>query len=449
MSALRFALFSCLAGLLWPTAVLANGRFPSANQLLVDPADSSHLVLRATYGLLSSHDAGRSFAWVCEDAVGNMGDADPALAIFEDGTVAAGFARDLRLSQRDGCGWSSLFVGDAKENFIDATSDPSDPRQALFLSRRLDSTHQVRIVTAGQSGGEPQPLGAALGDDVSPLTLEVAPSRSDRIYVSAIDADLSSVLLRSDDRGETWQRLPITPHEALPAYIAAVDPNDADRLYLRLDGPSEDVLLVSDDAGENFTEAFSISADMLGFALSPDGASLALGGPGAGLFVASAEQLDFAPSPAPLTNLSCLKWTADALLACANEKADGFTLGASTDAGQSFSALFHVSDLKPLECEKDSDVGAVCPQAWPAVAQTLGVTAAASPKSDSSGCSCALPGARPTSWASLAWLSLLCGSVLTARRYKTRRGRAASLPADRCTPRRSESARPSAPSDRR
>src|SRR6478752_1822446 len=108
MSALRFALFSCLAGLLWPTAVLANGRFPSANQLLVDPADSSHLVLRATYGLLSSHDAGRSFAWVCEDAVGNMGDADPALAIFEDGTVAAGFARDLRLSQRDGCGWSSL-----------------------------------------------------------------------------------------------------------------------------------------------------------------------------------------------------------------------------------------------------------------------------------------------------------------------------------------------------
>src|SRR6478609_3387574 len=247
MSASRVAVLCSMASLVWPAAALANGRFPSANQLLIDPADSSHFVLRATYGLLSSHDAGRSFEWLCEDAVGNQGDADPALVVLEDGTVAAGFARDLRLSQSGGCGWSSLFSASPKENFIDATLDPSDPRQALFLSRRLDSTHQVRVVVASQAGGEPAPLGNALGDDVSPLTLEVAPSLSDRIYVSAVGGDLTSLLLRSDDRGQTWQRLPIQPNEALPAYIAAVDPSDAARLYLRLDGPTEDVLMLSDD----------------------------------------------------------------------------------------------------------------------------------------------------------------------------------------------------------
>jgi hypothetical protein len=36
----------------------ANGRFPSAGHVEVDPADPAHIVLRATYGLVVTRDGG-------------------------------------------------------------------------------------------------------------------------------------------------------------------------------------------------------------------------------------------------------------------------------------------------------------------------------------------------------------------------------------------------------
>ena len=44
----------------------ANGRFPAANQLAHSPTDPKLFVLRTTFGILVSHDAGASWDWVCE-----------------------------------------------------------------------------------------------------------------------------------------------------------------------------------------------------------------------------------------------------------------------------------------------------------------------------------------------------------------------------------------------
>src|SRR6478752_4813182 len=180
---LRLAVFLALFGALRPAAALANGRYPRADQLLVDPKDESHLVLRATFGLLLSRDAGQSWRWVCEAGLGYTGDVDPALAVFADGSVAAAYPRDLVVSRDDGCQWASTFSKSAKETFVDATLDPGDATQALFLSRRSDAAHLTHLVVAGQNAEPPRSLGAALGDDLSPLTLEVAPSLPSRIYV--------------------------------------------------------------------------------------------------------------------------------------------------------------------------------------------------------------------------------------------------------------------------
>jgi photosystem II stability/assembly factor-like uncharacterized protein len=404
---LRVALVG-LIGLGWCRDGFANGRFPRADQLLIDPSDPSHLVLRATFGLLLSSDHGASWGWVCESALGFQGDLDPALAIFENGTVAAGFARDLRVSRAGGCDWSSPFGSGSKEYLLDATVDPGDGASALFVSRRQDASQQAHLLLANQDLST-SPLGSPLGDDLSPLTLEVAPSAPDRIYVTAIASDLTSQLLRSDDRGETWERLPIEPHPALPAFIAAVDPANPDRLYLRLDDSTTDYLLVSDDAGTSFDQAFSLDTELLGFALSPDGQRVALGGPGKGLFLADASDLEFQPSPAPIANLSCLKWTQDALFACGNETADGFTLATSSDGGENFAPLFHLHDLTPLSCNADTDVGARCEAAWPALAKRLGITepAAPPPAEERSGCGLARSrrgGASPLLALWLGWL---------------------------------------------
>ena len=59
-------------------------------------------------------------------------------------------------------------------------------------------------------------------------------------------------------------------------YIGAVDPQNPDVLYVRLDGSPTDQLLVSRDGGATWTKVFETkipepgdTADLLGFALSP------------------------------------------------------------------------------------------------------------------------------------------------------------------------------------
>jgi len=423
MRSLRIAAFLSAFALLWPRPAPANGRYPSANQLLVDPGNSSHLVLRTTFGLLLSQDAGLSWTWVCEDAIGYVGNNDPALAIFQNGTIAAGFGRDLRVSPDAGCSWPSPFSNVAQATFVDATLDPSDSTKAFFLSRSLDATRQVNVVVASETASALTALGIPLGDDISPLTLEVAPTNPGRVYVTAINADLTSVLLRSDDRGQNWRRLPIHPDETLPAYIAGVDPTNPDRLYLRLDGETTDLLLVSDDGGVTFGEAFSIDSDMLGFALSPDGANISLGGPPVGLFSGDAASLAFVHSPAPIRNLSCLKWTQSALIACALESTDGFTLARSIDSGQTFTPLFHLRDLEPRSCAPKSNVAALCPLSWPIVASSLGIGVEPTQPNVTAagGCSYARPRAQHWVTGALPLLGLFCGLALRRKRFEKRR----------------------------
>src|SRR6188768_1715559 len=82
-------LLSCFA-VLWlhASSVHANGAFPAVSQLLADPADSAHLVLRSNFGLLLSHDHAQTWDWVCEAGVGYQ-NVEPAIAVLDDGTTIA------------------------------------------------------------------------------------------------------------------------------------------------------------------------------------------------------------------------------------------------------------------------------------------------------------------------------------------------------------------------
>src|SRR5258706_6849694 len=79
-----YVLLGSLAG----RTAQANGRYPLANQLVVDPGAPDHLVARTTFGLLSSHDTGKSWTWICEDALGALDNSeDPAIAVTADGSI--------------------------------------------------------------------------------------------------------------------------------------------------------------------------------------------------------------------------------------------------------------------------------------------------------------------------------------------------------------------------
>ena len=411
---------------LWPAPALANGRFPAADQILINPDDPSHLALRATFGLLQSRDAGHSWSWICEAAVGYMG--DPALALLGGGNLLAGFFGSVAVSADQGCGWRSLTLDAQYQYAFDATLDPADPARAWVLTVSVDGTRQVSLLSVDDSGTIQQTL--PVGQGFVPSTVEVAPSDPARIYVTGAIENAPSIVLRSEDGGHNWVRFSFDAYGSLPLFISAIDPLDPNLLYARIDNqpigttaPTQrqpaDHLLVSRDAGETWDTVFSLDGDLFGFALSPDGSRIATGGPDQGVYLANKRELDFQPVPAPVRGLRCLRWTAEGLLACGQESLDGWTVGLSRDEGQSFEPLWHVQDLSPLECAPATTTGAACPSLWPDVARTIGaqggdplppggVASPPAPAKDDGGCALRRAPSAPASWlplaAALGWL---------------------------------------------
>lgn len=347
------------------TPAHANGRYPNADMLIVDPSQPSHLVLRATFGTLVSTDQGSNWLWICEEAVGYMG--DPALTVLADGSLLHAFLGNVTVSAAEGCVFNPVPFNAEGRSAIDVTLDTLDRSHAWVLASGLNGRRQASVLDVSATAVSP----VSAADNFVPSTIEVSRSRPERMYVVGFDEGFQSTLLTSDDRGQSWSSRPISLYPALPMYLSAVDPTDPDTLYVRVDNGASDHLIVSRDAGLTFVDVLTIPTDMLGFALSPDGSRVAAGGPGVALQVAGTTDFAFRPA-ANVLSLRCLTWAERGLYACAQESLDRWTLGLSTDQGQSFTPLWHVQDLVPLECAASTSTGSVCPRAWLDVSAQIG-----------------------------------------------------------------------------
>ncbi len=418
----------------------ANGRFPAASQVVIDPADSAHIVVRATYGVLVTHDTGASWAWICENAIGYGGFEDPMMAITQDGTLLAGIFEGLAVSRDGGCQWDFAKGALDKRFVIDLATEAKSPENVILaISNSVGGGSFLTQVWQSSDNGQAfAQAGVDLPSDFLAVTLDAAPSDPQRLYVSGRYGapGYDGAVQRSKDRGKTWEKLlvPGSNDQNMP-YIGAVHPTDPQRLYLRLDGDPNDRLVVSSDGGDTWMEAITLMGNMLGFALSPDGATVAVGGDTAGIWTAPTDTLAF--TKVSTVGAKCLTWTKDGLYACANVFTDGFTLGLSKDAGKTFAPLMHLQKLcGPLACGADTGVGKECPTLWGATQLSLGGATCdvdggvdggdsssassgdASSTGGTSGCSCDLAGGAASGLIPL--LALGAASLLGARRRRRR-----------------------------
>jgi photosystem II stability/assembly factor-like uncharacterized protein len=368
------ALSPALAALLLAEPLQANGRFPAADQLVVNPADPTHLVLRTTYGLIQSTDKGQDWRWICEAAIGYGGMQDPAIAITADGTLVAGVIEGLGVSHDRGCSWTFAGGPLAGETVADASVERMDPSRAVALTKTaISGGYHVIVAESLDNGHTWTQAGVPIQSDLFPFTIDTAPSAPARMYVSGVaGAAFTPVIERSDDRGMSWTRLPLAPEYAktIP-YLSAVDPIDPDRLYVRLDGSDRDQVLVSTDGAQTFTSihASVLQGDLLGFALSPDGSRIAIGGPADGLLVC--DTINHAFQPASSLSIRSLTWAEAGLYASLNELTDGMTVGLSTDEGKTFSPVHHMAEMCLIDCPAATSA-ALCVESWPVIAATLG-----------------------------------------------------------------------------
>jgi hypothetical protein len=381
----------------------ANGRFPAANQLVFNPADANHFVVRTTFGFVESTDAGRSFRWICEGMVSPTGVQDPPLALTGDGSLVVAVPFEgVAVSHDHGCSWAYAPAPLAEQFAVDVTLDPRAPSNLLVLTSTGDSSIPAGsepefiglLVETRDDARSWSIFGTPLPRDFIAAAFDVAPSNPDRIYVSGVvaGAQPSAVIERTDDRGGAWTRYAL-PLPALPtgAFLSAIHPHDPARLWVRVlfaadaNGASPTSLYNSNDGGMSWTEVAATPDSMLGFALSPDGETLAYGSLATGVLSGPASGHEFTPI-ATLSN-RCLTWTASALYACGTEPLDPFALGFAPAPPEPFEPLYRLAGTCPQECAETTSFAATCEPPW---SDPQGIATA----TKASGESCSVPWAR-------------------------------------------------------
>lgn len=360
-----------------PGIAMANGRFPDAQQLVVSPDDPDHIAAQVTYGFIHTRNGGETWTWTCEEAASYGGVLDPPIALVSGGAMIAGVFTGLVVTSPNGCD-VGLVPGELENRFIlDVSTMKTDPTRAIALSSDGTGSNgfDTRVWRTTDSALTWSQYGTALPTDFLAFTIDAAPDDEARLYVSGFTVvssnNYAGSLAVSDDAGATWTIKPIpgSDNDSGP-YIAAVDPNDHDTIYVRL-ASLAGVLLVTHDAGDTWEEVFQGEGLLLGFALSPDGSEIRLGGDVDGLWKANTTDLTFEKMSD--VGVRCLTWTPEALYACGREALAAYTIAKSFDGGETFEPIHHLQCLEGPDpaCGDDTSISEVCKEPWGATKQIL------------------------------------------------------------------------------
>lgn len=411
MRTLLLGVTAAAVALLAGRPALANGRFPASNQIVFSPTDENTIIGRTTYAILPSNDNGKSWGYLCENALALPATTyqDPEIGLTYNNSIVAGLYSPtvgLDVSTDLGCNWTCVGAGLANQQVADIVvrpdstpdgSPPSTSHQVLALtstfSTDFDAGTFSQVFQSTDDGATWQALGTPIDPTVIVDTIDVATTDSSRIYVSGTRGyatERTASLFVSTDNGATWVENPVTSFNPsiacldMPAmqcpsedslFIAGVDPTNADRVYLRSNGitgtntPGYSRLYVTNVTGDggltfdvvkSFTlpvvqsTDFTVIGEMLGFALSPDGSKVFVGTRETGLWSASSADLTFTNVNSKI-HVQCLASrqasTGPELWACSDE-ISGFIIGRSTDDGVTFDALMPTitSMSGPIAC---------------------------------------------------------------------------------------------------
>lgn len=354
------------SALVVPELARANGAFPAVSQLVSDPADPDHLVLRTTFGLLVTRDAGVNWDWVCE-AGASYQDIEPPMTVLAGGAILLGLPDGVARSDAAGCNFEHAAGIDAL--VYDLARVPSEPKSAVAISGSGTDAALFRSVDGGQSFAR---AGAVI-PDLIPTTVDAAAADAAVVYVSG-RSGTTGVLLRSSDGGKSFERFTVPGTSATRRpFIAAVDPRDPDTVYVRLDAQSASPLQVTRDGGKSFVTLLTTTVALSGFAISPDGSTVLASNAYDGTFRAAGDTLEF--EKVACSGPTCLSFTQAGLFGCGDQFVNGFVVGRSDDLGASFQRLVDLTCVRgPAACDAETSVGSLCPAVWPSVEQQLGAT---------------------------------------------------------------------------
>jgi photosystem II stability/assembly factor-like uncharacterized protein len=347
----------------------ANGAFPDSAQILLPLDEPAKITIGTNFGLISSDDGGSSWHWVCETENTNYG---RLYQLGRAGRVLGISSLGLVMSDDGACSWQ-LATGIA-EQATDAFVDPSKPERVFAIAGPLAVANQVYASTDG--GSSFTPLGLSLGPDRYLSSVEAAIADSNRIYVtSQSTADLLDAALEvSEDGGATWETRALPPDlVGSLTRIVRVDPEDADRIFLRVSPPVDrEVLAISSDGGRSFSTPMPPVGVLGGFLRRSDGTLIvsALEGGLGQAFMSYDGGATFESMPLPL-RLRALAERDGVIYGAADNQLDGVALAKSLDGGMTWQSVLAYSDVREVkacafsECESSCNMQAEVWALWP------------------------------------------------------------------------------------
>jgi len=399
---LRFGLVTLvILATLLPLRVHAHGAFPDSGQLLVSSDRPNQIIVSANFGLLVSRDSGSTWRWVCENAIG------PEPSLFQLGPspafkLLAVSYNGLHVSADDACTWSLAGGALANASVLLAFPDPTNAQHVVAIARqRTDSGTGPMVVVESVDGGATfgmTPLYIAASKDIL-SGVEVSRSEPDTMYATMYTYETTPHprLLRSVDRGGTWQTVDLVPVVGEKTVrLILVDPRDADVVYLRIFDSPGDRLAIVRDGGATVELPLNLSGPMSAFLLRADGVIIvSTKEKGASFLSTDGGRTFSAWANAP--GVRGLAEVDGTIYAAADNFKDGFAVGRSRDNGQTWEPLLRFNSIcGPVACE---NVEAVCAAPWRDLVALFGIEEkncgrilpdTPSDPTSISGCSCSL-----------------------------------------------------------
>jgi len=385
----------------------ANGRPPGTSSITFRQGQETDVAVGLTFGFLISHDAGKTWSWMCEDAVGYKGMYDPRFAFSQTGAVFATTFTGLKVV-RDSCTFGATPAGTAF-----ASADALGPDHAFYYAaaQAADAANKIPAdfnIYRSTDDGLTFPTKAAPAAAVNWWqSLQVAPSNAQRLYLSGyafmpgpggVGTVKQQLLFRSDNGGTSWTPLPIdtavvtfAPNSVIDIVgIGGID--NPDVVYMRVelyDNTTSDAIWRSLDAGLTWKPIRSKSASIGAFAVraavnTQGKHDLIVGTQALGAEISHDDGITWAPL-AGAPHMSCLvENAAGELWACTQNY--GFSSVPSDNAGimkttdlVTWTKVLRYQDLKEVvACAPGTIQRDTCAAMWCSVCQQLGCAPSAS-----------------------------------------------------------------------
>jgi photosystem II stability/assembly factor-like uncharacterized protein len=368
---------ACLTG----RAAFADGAFPDEASVMLPDDDPSRILVGTNFGLVVSPDAGASWRYVCEPFItGSIADVITFYKAGRDGSVVASSLFAFWRTTDGGCTWTRA-GGSVSANVLarDLFIDPNDPLLVLAIATPLPNSTSDGIHRSTDGG---RSFSGPVYTTANRLSgIEIARSNPNLAYASEVQDTPAlaarAFLVRSIDRGVTWSPpQPLDVPSGTEVRIAAVDPVDANKVYLRLlnVAANSDSIALTSDGGQTVGVPLTIVGPTAfsTFLVAADGTLLA-GTTSSDLYAAPSGTTTFAQRTGPRAR--CLGQRPGSptapIYACGDGFLDGYNLGVSDDGAQTFRPVMMFTQIAgPLTCPA---VSQGCAAQFATLQQTLGV----------------------------------------------------------------------------